>query len=380
MEKATSFKDMVALQAFCRLFAVYGIGIYRESNEDPTTGEREARRTHGLFYVIRFLVLVSFVTYVTGSSFALYDYVDDKASLLDFVRLTYNVLSYTTILVGLIVMSLNDDELSRILFESDFFTNRFHRRFFRNALAYNIPSFVLDIFLAVDAFVKERSKMIIAGYLCGIYVWQGQLATFCMYMQCEAVIRGQLQQLGDLVRASAFNEDSIYRIALAKRSIRHTVDRVNKIFGNFLLVYYLKMFTLVTLRIGAIILWGTERYRTFSFNAIFILNCIFQIIQIYEITRIGSDIIIESQQLERHLWQPRRTWDDTRHKALTEIRRVLAYREYYDSLLICDSFVHQKATTFTFLGTMFTCTAIILQFDCDILKIVALAKSDILND
>lgn len=374
MQKTGPEKDSLGLRMFCRIFAVYGIRIQRVPQRD---GLLEAKQSNTVFYLIRVVVLSSFAVFLVGNTYALYDYLSDKASLLDFVRISYNLTSYGTILMSLRVLRRNQRDLSEILFHSEFFTNKFHLSSFRRALLYNFPSFVIDLFLAVDAFVRARPNIIIAGYLCGVYVWQGQMVAFCMYMQLQAIIRSQLEQLTDMVRASSFNEDSIRHIARAKQSIRHTIERVNAIFGDFLLVYYVKMFTLVTLRIGAIILWGSENYLPVFLNTVFGIGLCLQIVQMYGTTGVGSDIIFESQKLERYLYQPRRTWDDLRQKALTEIRRVLRYHEYFDALLISESFVNQRATTFTFLGTMFTCVAIILQFDCDILKILELARSDL---
>lgn len=365
-----------ALKAFCRLFWFFGIRIHYVARGDVASGQFIPERCDKLCILRRILTFVSLAVYVVGSCFALYDYVDEKASLLDFVRFFYSIVSYTTILMGLIVMMFHEEETSQILFRSEYFRNEFHTHSLRIAVVCNIPSFVIDLYLAIDAILKERSGLIITGYMCGIFVWHGQMATFCMYMQCQNVILEQLKQLGYFVRRSPFNEESIHRIAGAKQSIRHIIQRVNSIFGNFILIYYLKLFTLMTLRIGAVILWGTEHYLALWLNSAFFVSMFFQVLQIYGTTSVGTHIISESLKLERYLYQPRRNWNEARQKALMEARRVLRYHEYFDALLISESFVNRKATTFTFLGTSFTCVAIILQFDCDILRILQLASSD----
>lgn len=373
------------LKLFVYFYGLFGIQItYKEQDaKDMAVTTPMKKRSWKPFIVfIRCLVVAAYIVFVNGTTYSVTSHLRRKPSLLEFVRYMYHITSFIIILHSGLKMYWHAASLSRILFFPEKFLVRFYPAQFFIPLFMSMPSIVSDVQDAIHSLENDEHLIQKMASFCGLYVWTVQYAAICMYTECEAVILGQLQVITDMVMTFTPNEDLVSSLTRAKSSVRMSIEKINLIFGNVLLVFYIKIFMLVTLRFGAMILWGTSQRLAPWRTTINVLTSTLQIAQVFETTRLASLIIREALRAERMLYAPRkRNWlgADMARQCVLELRRVLRYRESIDALTISDCFVNCKAAIFTYLGTMFTCIAVILQFDFDVLKALEGAKQSAIS-
>lgn len=377
------------VKLLCGMFVIYGIDV--RVGRCSAKKQQVSTSRHPLWCLPRIGTFVAFSMFVVGLYVGIYNDMPEQLSLLCLVSLA-NTANYLLIMIlsGFTMMKY-ESSLSEIIFYNSVFSLNFNPRPFFIQLFLSVFSFGLDIYIAVRDAFSSQPLLVKLGSISGLYVWPLQYLTFCMYGQCESVILSELQFLSDFLRKTPISNDAAYRVACSKNSIRLLTAKVNRIFSEVLLVIYTKVIFLLATHFGSIALWDTPRRKNHLSHIFYVLASCVQVAQLFETTRLGSAIIQECLRAETILLhcpsvrtkiRPYVTRyreaepDYSEHPIdLNEVRAVLSYNERIDALTISDTFVNSKSTMFKYLGTMFTCIAIVLQFDYDILNALDRAKS-----
>lgn len=384
---ATESVATTPMRYFAAFYSVFGVRLEYELNRNSdeievvcpmASGGRRLNcgKFGGVYLIPRLLFICAYVVFVIGVSCYFATRFPSRPSVLDFIRILYYILSFVIILYGGAVLNWYAATISDILFWSDEFPCQFYVSAFIYPMMLSLPSIIVDVEDAFETMLLNRPLIVKLGHLFGVYLWQVQYAVICMYVQCEAVVQGQLEHVTRMAKSLPISVESVEKMTRAKLSIRRTIENVNTVFGNVLLVCYMKLFTLFTLRFGKLVLWNGKLDESWLQDSIYFLTECLQITQIFETTRRGSAIIVETQRAEKALLMPQtKRLNEESVAILSELRSIVAYREDLDTLKISDSFVNRKATMLTYLGTLFTCVAIVLQFDHNVLRVLQMGRT-----
>lgn len=372
---AASRASRVALFCFSAFCFVYGVGI---SVGDGKVTEKSAKvRRNFSTRFRRLCVWTAMVVFVAGEVHEAYSSTTLKPSLLHIAKLAKFCSNIAIMICGGVTMMCHDGELSRILHSNEIAPASFCARSLSIQLVLTASSFLVDVDLAVESVVRREPLVSQMGNICGIYVWPLQYLTFYMYAQIEAVVRRKLLCLSETMRQPTLSHELAARVASSKSSLRGTIREINDIFSNTLITIYVKVFFLCVYHFGSVILWKTNSLQHHILDVVYFVSSLMQIVQVYVISCLGTDIIREFQSIESALFKPSMLdfdRSDARRQNIAETRAILEYREDFDSLKIVDNVANSKANMFTYIATMFTGTAIFLQFDYDVLSALERSK------
>lgn len=334
--------------------------------------QKHQRISYSVFIILlRIVIAVLFTVYACATVMYICYRMPAQPSVLDWVRSLYVIVNWILAAFSCVHIIQNERVFADVLFPKTGLQTRFYPRRFVVASLFWLPS---SCALAYQAFQLWRSNehiLIKAGLTSAVVLLQAPQVAICLYTQCEEILISHLRDL-HLTAQTVLLEEQVPRVAWAKNAIRRNIQCVNDTLGNILLLIFIRIFTVVAMRFGDILLWSWQPTDSYIQLA-YMLNGGLLIAQLYDISRLGSAVIQEAQRTEMTLYEysplaPK--------KMLAELRSILAYREHFDALLISNSFVNNRATIFTYLGTMFTCIAILLQFDYAIMRALDEAKQN----
>lgn len=364
-------------------FILYGIHftapIDRTSPVLPM--KRQSTAVH-LAKIIRYINIIPLILFAMDRVRKIYSTFPVDASFVDIISALHHVLAISILFVARMSIHNKQKVLMRLLppmYRTDT-DHRLYMRLFLIIFILNMPYFITDCKFFVEAFQSGKSLFATIGSGCAVYTWQVQMAAWTVYLQSAARICEKLRTIDEITASGALRKRIDFIVNL-KAEVRWDISSLNSRFGTFVFMLYLKIFTLITYNINKIVTHDGNNRLSMS---LYIIGSIMQGMVTFLACHIGSELIALASRTHRRLFDDAlqiqsslmpNAWDRTRTN-MSDLRDILAYREEWDSLRISDCFVNRKSTMFTYIGTLVSSIAIILQFDYRILYV--LDKSRIL--
>lgn len=359
-----------AILFFSALCCLYGVNMSTPTNK-PTEGLDLPTKLR------RALVFAAIMGFIAGEVYEAVTTTSMKPSLLHIAKLTKFFCDGVVIIGASVTLMKNDLELSRMLRSNEIAPARFCSRALYAQLLLSLTSFAIDVNQAVNSVRSQEHIIMQIGNICGVFVWPIQYLTFCMYAQMEATVRWKLVCLSETMKSASTDYEVAIRVANSKIVVRNMIKDINDIFSHALIAIHVKVFFLCVYAFGLVILWKADTVNNHILDVAAFVSSLMQIAQIYVISVLGTNIIRRFQSMEAALFRPSML-DFGRlgvsHRDVLEVRSILEYREDYDSLRIVDDVANCKANMFTYIASMFTGTAIFLQFDYDVLSALERSK------
>lgn len=247
-----------------------------------------------------------------------------------------------------------------------------HLKIFLFMLGLNSPYFITDCKYLINDLTNKASLLVVFGSACAIYTWLLQIAAATIYVQTAKHICDKLRTIDAIIAAGGLWRKQQDHVIVLKAQVRHDIAALNGRFGMFVMLLYLKIFTLVTYNINKIVTLGDRHWLSAS---LYVTGSCLQVFVTFTACQMGSELIDLASRTHRRLFDDVLCFDygstgGWSRANIVELREILAFREEWDSLRISDCFVNRKSTMFTYVGTLVSSIAIILQFDYRILHVL----------
>lgn len=368
----------VLLEVYKIFMLLYGIDLTQKKPKTQTLGSpyKSTSMRFALAKMSRIVSVMPFVFFVINRTYKVYKTVPSHASCIDIITGLHHLLSMTILFVAGLSIFRCQDTILQLLPPLDNPKINFssHLRIFSFMIFLNSPYFIIDCKYLIDDLRDRASVLIIMGSVSAIYIWNIELAAITIYVQASAHICEKLQAIDAVVKYEN-NQKAAHYILSAKAKVRRDIATLNDRFGMFIFLLYLKIFTLVAFNVNKIVTLSRRRWFLLSF---YVIGSTLQLIMTFTTCQMGSRLINLASRTHRRLYEKNiqvqtsmssQLWIETKF-SFFDLRDVLAYREEWDSLCVYDCFVNRKSTMFAYIGTLISLTAIILQFDYKILRIL----------
>lgn len=193
----------------------------------------------------------------------------------------------------------------------------------------------------------------VAAMVTSRHLVQVQYISSIIYLQAEVVVEARLKLLN--ARIFMWTEQ---QIVSHKTTVRYLIAELNRTFSTLLAIMYSKIFSLLYVRSILFIRQPLLKPE----HAFLIVGPVLYVANMYVMSCRASHIADICEQTEFRL-RTKRLTSLSSFIARVRVERVLIATRTQDSLVICDCFIHSKATFLAYLGLLVTCVAILIQFD-----------------
>lgn len=97
------------------------------------------------------------------------------------------------------------------------------------------------------------------------------------------------------------------------------------------------------------------------------MSALLQLLQIYELSRLGSDIKNFSHDLERQILEHVLIGDEDEVSLQLRLLKYMEYSKPSDCVMLYNTFTSEKSTFLTYIVACFTSVAVVLQFDVGVI-------------
>lgn len=218
----------------------------------------------------------------------------------------------------------------------------------------------VDVIIALRSLDEDMKKRSLFGtslpQWMGMHCKQCQYLVFLIFSKSQVVLRGRLNQLESSVEKMSYSK------ALdVKHKIRHITGHLNKTFSMIFALLYVKVFVLLYIFLCEI---HVPRKGT-DFGGKVTVDPVVQVLMLYDLASGGSEIVNACRRTATKV-MVLNSRQASENISLSRLAQVLSYDELQDSLKV-DCFTLTKQSLLSYVATVVTCIAVILQLDYRIL-------------
>lgn len=279
----------------------------------------------------------------------------DKASTSDLIQIVHYVNSFALLAVGLRALWRNETFLQRL-----FRQNANRQQMDTTGLVACFACWLWwlkDDLRSLSDEVRCRDPFIVNWLIAASgwtsrHLFQIVYISFMLYLQCQAIILNRLRLLDH--NLAVLSERQILN---DKQDIRDLVSGLNRTFSGVLALMYARIFLILYTR--SIMIARSADFRvddvfsivspTLTATLLFFMSCQ------------GASIVDQCERTDFCLRTKRLTRLTEREQKY--VKNVVLFTRLQDSLTIWNCFPHSKTTFVSFLVSLLTCVAILVQFD-----------------